>query len=169
MHRIRHLIVILEKMDKISRREIEVQDLLAEISAEARGFVTAANQTLDVRCEERLKNARLKVDSGRLRHVFINLLTNAVKYSPPGGTVTLSASDAPLGFVQFSVRDQGAGIPAESVPHVFDRFYRAPDQTKTGAGLGLAISREIVVAHGGTIACSSQVGVGTEFHFLLPR
>jgi signal transduction histidine kinase len=97
----------------------------------------------------------------------MNLLTNASKYSPPGGVITLSASAEP-GFVRFAVRDEGAGIPAESVAHVFDRFYRAPDQEKSGAGLGLAIAREIVVAHGGSIACTSEPGRGTEFYFLLP-
>ncbi len=109
------------------------------------------------------------MDSSRLRHVFINLLTNAAKYSPPGGVITLSAALAPLDFVRFSVADEGAGIPAEALPHVFERFFRAPGQTKTGAGLGLAIAREIVVAHGGSIACASEPGRGTVFYFLLPR
>jgi len=81
----------------------------------------------------------------------------------------LSADTMDASFVRFGVRDQGTGIPAESIPHVFDRFYRAPGQTKSGAGIGLAICREIVVAHGGTITCSSELGQGTEFHFFLPR
>lgn len=149
-------------------REIQVRHLLAEINSEARGFVTAASQSLEVKCDPSIDEVILKVDTGRLRHVFINLLTNAVKYSPAGGVITLSAEVA-AGFIQFAVRDRGAGIPPESVPHVFDRFYRAPGQSKSGAGLGLAISREIVVAHGGTIACTSQRGEGTEFYFLIPR
>jgi signal transduction histidine kinase len=68
------------------------------------------------------------------------------------------------------VRDQGRGIPAASLGRVFDRFYRAANQeSHTGAGLGLAIAREIVVAHGGSIDCSSVEGEGTDFHFVLPR
>ena len=110
----------------------------------------------------------MTVDPVRIRHVFINLLTNAAKFSPPGGVVALAATSAPLGFVRFSVRDQGPGIPAESVSRVFDRFYRAPGQAKSGASLGLAIAREIVVAHGGSIACTSEPGAGADFHFLLP-
>jgi signal transduction histidine kinase len=98
----------------------------------------------------------------------MNLISNASKYSPAGGTITLGAAPAPLGFVRFSVRDKGQGIPPEALPRVFDRFYRVPGQAKPGAGIGLAIAREIVVAHGGTIACSSVPGGGTEFHFLVP-
>jgi signal transduction histidine kinase len=108
------------------------------------------------------------VDADRIRHVFLNLLTNAAKYAPAGTTVTLYAEPAPLGFVRFGVRDEGPGIPAESAARVFDRFYRVPGAPKHGAGLGLAIAREIVVAHGGTIACQSEPGKGSDFYFLLP-
>lgn len=150
-------------------REIEIRDLLAEVGGEARGLIAATGKHLDIRCDGAVEAISLKVDTGRLRHVFINLLTNAAKYSPPDGIVTLSADAATSGFIRFSVRDRGAGIPAESIAHVFDRFYRAPGQTKSGAGLGLAIAREIVVAHGGTIGCTSHAGDGTEFYFLLSR
>ena len=109
------------------------------------------------------------MDDARIRHVFLNLLSNAAKYSPPGGTITLSAAVAPLGFVRFAVSDEGPGIPEDVRPHVFDRFYRAPGQAQAGAGLGLAIAREIVVAHGGSITCTSAPGAGTTFQFLLPR
>ncbi len=108
------------------------------------------------------------MDANRLRHVFINLLSNASKYSPAGATITLTAVPAPLGFVSFAVIDEGGGIPAEALPRLFDRFYRVPGQSKPGAGIGLAIAREIVVAHGGSIGCSNAPGGGTEFHFLLP-
>jgi signal transduction histidine kinase len=108
------------------------------------------------------------VDVARIRHVFMNLLTNAAKYSPPSGTITLAAGEAPLGFVRFTVIDEGPGVPEESIPHVFDRFYRVPGQTKPGTGLGLAIARDIVVAHGGSISCRPREGRGAEFQFLLP-
>ena len=150
-------------------REIDVRGLLAEISNEARGLIGATGKHLEIRCDAVVETLPIRVDADRLRHVFINLLTNAAKYSPPDGIVTLSADETASGFIRFSVRDHGTGIPAESIAHVFDRFYRAPGQTKTGAGLGLAIAREIVVAHGGTIGCTSHAGAGTEFYFLLPR
>ena len=153
----------------LDRRTVLIPALLKEVAAEARGFMEPAGLCLALQIEPELEGQTINVDGSRLRHVFINLLTNAAKYSPPGGAVTLGATVAPLGFIRFSVTDQGPGIPPEVLPHVFDRFYRAPGQTKTGAGLGLAIAREIVVAHGGSISCTSEVGQGTAFHFLLPR
>jgi NtrC-family two-component system sensor histidine kinase KinB len=148
--------------------EVAVASLLDEVAAEARGFIEAAGQKLDVQLAPALATARLTLDPGRIRHVFVNLLTNASKYTPHGGTITLSAAPTEENFVRFAVRDTGPGIPVESIARVFDRFYRAPDQEKTGAGLGLAIAREIVVAHGGSIACASEPGRGAEFYFLLP-
>jgi signal transduction histidine kinase len=153
----------------LNRGDMRIPALLKEVAAEARGFMDPAGLVLTLQIEPELEEQAISVDGSRLRHVFINLLTNAAKYSPSHGTVTLGASVAPLGFIRFSVTDQGPGIPAEVRPHVFDRFYRAPGQTKAGAGLGLAIAREIVVAHGGSISCTSEVGQGTAFHFLLPR
>ncbi len=154
----------------LERREITVSALLEGIVAEARVFTGQAGQKLETVVEPELADMTLSVDVDRVRHVFINLLTNASKYSPDGATITLAAASAPLGFVRFGVRDEGPGIPPGSVSHVFDRFYRAPGQSgKSGAGLGLAIAREIVVAHGGSIACTSELGKGSEFYFLLPR
>ena len=152
----------------LNRREVALAPYLDEVAREARAFTELAGQTLALEVAPELAGANLSVDPDRLRHVFMNLLTNASKYSPPGGEITLKVTAEP-GFVRIAVRDRGPGIPEASVPRVFDRFYRAPDQEKTGAGLGLAIAREIVVAHGGSIACTSCLGEGTEFYFLLPR
>ena len=146
-------------------RPVDVGELLQGIADEARVFVAAAGQTLVIEAGPDLKH--LNVDSGRLRHVFINLLSNASKYSPDLGTIVLGASVAPLGFVRFSVRNNGPPIAVEAIPRLFDRFYRVPGQARQGAGIGLTIAREIVVAHGGTIACTSSVDA-TEFYFLIP-
>ena len=152
----------------LDRRDVVVADLLADIAGEARGFIEPAGQSLVVDLPAPLADAKLSLDTARLRHVFMNLLTNASKYSARGGKITLSAAQTEDRFIRFAVRDEGPGIPADSLAHVFDRFYRAPNQEKTGAGLGLAIAREIVVAHGGSIACASEAGRGAEFYFLLP-
>lgn len=152
----------------LDRREVSVSALLRRIAGEAHVFIDTAGQRLAVSMSPELSGSAVPVDEARIRHVFINLLTNASKYSPRGGIVTLSAAPAPQGFVRFSVRDQGPGIPAESISRVFDRFYRAPNQEKAGAGIGLAIAREVVVAHGGSISCVSTPGEGCEFYFVLP-
>ncbi|HVS54351.1 MAG TPA: ATP-binding protein [Opitutaceae bacterium] len=149
--------------------EVNLAALLRRIAGEAHPFIDSAGQRLAVLIAPELNGAVIRVDESRIRHVFMNLLTNASKYTPAGGIVTLAAAPENAATVRFSVRDQGPGIPPESVGRVFDRFYRAPDQkTKPGAGLGLAIAREIVVAHGGSIACHSRPGEGCEFYFLLP-
>lgn len=105
----------------------------------------------------------------RITHVFANLLSNALKYTPSGGRVSLSAQ-AEEEFVRFSISDSGIGIPDKYLPHVFEQFFRVPNQTtETGAGLGLAIVKEIVVAHGGTISVQSKEGQGSTFSFSLKR
>ena len=108
-------------------------------------------------------------DVTRINHVFANLLSNALKYTPPGGKITLSAK-ADEERVQFSVSDTGRGIPSKYLPRIFEQFFRVPDQRKeAGAGLGLAIVKEIVEAHGGTIGVESHEGKGTTFTFTLRR
>jgi signal transduction histidine kinase len=109
-------------------------------------------------------------DGDRVSEVLDNLLSNAFKFTPAGGTVELHTT-AVDSSIRFRVRDTGAGILAEQIPHLFRRFYQADNQQKAsakGTGLGLAISKEIVEAHGGTIACESTVGVGTTFTATIP-
>ncbi len=152
----------------LQRTDEMVEVLLVSIADEARPAIEASGQRLLLRIEPGTGGRTVAVDVARIRHVFMNLLTNAAKYSPPGGTITLAAGEAPLGFVRFTVVDEGPGVPEESIPYVFDRFYRVPGQTKPGTGLGLAIARDILVAHGGSITCRHREGAGAEFQFLLP-
>jgi len=108
----------------------------------------------------------VNADPARLRSILANLLANAVRYTPPGGTVTVRARPGP-GLVEIEVADTGAGIPPELLPNVFERFARGPGSQ--GSGLGLAIARDLVVAHGGTIkAAESEPGLGTIFRFTIP-
>jgi NtrC-family two-component system sensor histidine kinase KinB len=111
----------------------------------------------------------VQADLTRINHVFSNLLSNAFKYTPPGGNITLSAK-ADEEWVRFSVADTGRGIPSKYLPRIFEQFFRVPDQGKeTGAGLGLAIVKEIVEAHGGAVGVESHEGKGSTFTFTLRR
>lgn len=111
-------------------------------------------------------------DPTRLRQLFLNLVTNAIKYTPPGGKVELGLGLHPDN-VTFAVRDTGIGIAAADVPHIFERFWRA-DRARSrlsergGFGLGLAISQWIAQAHGGTLTASSRLGRGSLFTVTLP-
>ena len=116
--------------------------------------------SLDAQCESGLPDIGL--DPDRMAQVFGNLITNSLRYTPEGGKITLAAGQ--MGNrLEFSVMDNGQGIPVEALPHIFDRFYRADPARAQGSesGLGLAIARSIVEAHGGTILAESQVGRGT--------
>jgi two-component system OmpR family sensor kinase len=112
-------------------------------------------------------------DETRLRHLFLNLLTNAIKYTPKKGRVDLVVSRRSEGEVSIAVRDTGIGIAALDLPHVFDRFWRA-DRARSraaergGFGLGLAIAQWIVQAHGGTLTVQSRLGRGSIFTVVLP-
>jgi signal transduction histidine kinase len=102
--------------------------------------------------------------------VVVNLVQNALKYSPDGGEVAVTVGcDGEQ--VAVRVRDQGMGIPANALPHLFERFYRVAHRTTAalpGTGLGLAIVHEIVTLHGGTIGVESTEGVGSTFTVILP-
>lgn len=117
--------------------------------------------------------ARVNADPDRVRQVLVNLLDNAIRYSPPGGTVRVSVASGAEG-VAVSVHDDGPGIPAADQARVFERFYRADRsrardaQGAAGAGLGLAIVRALVKAHGGAVALTSSEGEGTTVRFTLP-
>ena len=105
-----------------------------------------------------------------LHRVFVNLVGNAIKYTPSGGTVTITVQQAD-DQAQVSVVDTGIGIPQEALPHLFDAFYRAPNAKKideVGSGLGLTIARDIVEHYGGGIEVESTVGQGTTFAVMLP-
>ncbi len=109
-------------------------------------------------------------DAVRVEQVLLNLLTNAVRYSPAGGTITVSARPSAEG-VEVCVRDQGIGIPADKRDRIFEKFYRVENpqvRGVRGSGLGLAICKELVEAHGGRIWVESQEGAGAAFFFTLP-
>jgi len=112
-------------------------------------------------------------DARRLRQLFLNLITNAIKYTPSGGRVELSLSHRMANEIAFTVRDSGIGMSAADLSHVFERFWRA-DRARSrtsergGFGLGLAISQWIAQAHGGRITVQSRLGRGSVFTVTLP-
>ncbi|MEO7823381.1 MAG: ATP-binding protein [Gemmatimonadaceae bacterium] len=112
--------------------------------------------------------SKVFADRGRIYQVFSNLVGNALKFTPKGGRIDVRGSvvgDDAL----FTIADTGAGIPAESLPRLFDRFWQARETRRAGAGLGLFIAKGIVEAHGGRLSVESTLGVGTTFSFTLPR
>ncbi|HIK89186.1 MAG TPA: hypothetical protein EYG09_05995, partial [Dehalococcoidia bacterium] len=110
----------------------------------------------------------VSVDAEKIDHVFTNLISNAVKWTPAEGTITVKAW-ADDGTVWFSVEDTGLGIDPEHLPHIFERFFKTdPARSQPGTGLGLSIARHIVDAHGGVISATSSVGEGSEFAFTVP-
>jgi signal transduction histidine kinase len=128
----------------------------------------AAERAIQIHCDVAAMNCL--GDAGRIGQVVTNLLTNAIHFNREQGEVRLTArSDG--GAVVLTVADTGQGIPAEDLPHMFERFYRA-DKSRSRIqghnGLGLAICKAIVDAHGGSITVSSQVGAGSTFSVRLP-
>ena len=127
-----------------------------------------------------VEDAVVQGDSTRLRQLFLNLITNAIKYTPRGGHVEMTLSVRNNNEIGLAVRDTGVGIAAADLPHIFDRFWRAdkvrsrraPDGTvaaeRGGFGLGLAIAQWIAQAHGGTLTAQSRLGRGSIFTVLLP-
>jgi two-component system phosphate regulon sensor histidine kinase PhoR len=126
-----------------------------------------AGLTIHVDCAPELPSIR--GDAPRLEQVIVNLIHNAVKFTPPGGEVTLTASPQQGGFICFLVHDTGVGIPTDDISRVFERFYKI-DRARSGGGtgLGLSISRHIVEAHGGKIWAESVEGRGSTFFFTIP-
>jgi len=127
--------------------------------AESRGF--------KLKAEAQSGLPLVNVDPRQIHHVFSNLISNAAKHSKFGDTIVVAAQPR-KGFVRFSVADSGPGIPKEFQSKLFERFFRLPGSDREGVGLGLAITREIVTAHGGSVGLNSSPGEGSEFYFDLP-
>jgi signal transduction histidine kinase len=151
--------------------QCNVGELLEDICTSFMGQAEAAGITLTTQTMGDNEAMTITADVGRVDQVLGNLLSNALRHTPRGGSVTLCAQPAD-DVVRITVRDTGEGIAAEDLPFVFDRFWRA-DRSRSrlggaGSGLGLAIVRQLVQAHGGQISVSSTPGQGTTFTIDLP-
>jgi len=176
VHRLRRLVGDLQDLSSLENGMGHIQPQamhLEELLEEALGVehVEAAERGVTLVREIPADLPLVLADDGRITQVLLNLLDNALRFTPSGGTITLSAR-AVEQSVEVTVADTGAGIPADELPHIFERFYRV-DRSRSretgGGGLGLAIVKAIVQAHGGHVAATSVVGEGTQMRFTLPR
>jgi signal transduction histidine kinase len=142
---------------------------LAEIAASAADSLAGRFEIAGITLERRLTPVVVFADPGRLHQVITNLLTNALKFTPADGRVTMQAGpDGPAAILQ--VTDTGAGIPADELPRIFDRFWRGRDAAHvSGSGIGLAVAAELTRAHGGRLEARSEQGHGAQFTLTLPR
>jgi len=151
----------------LNMKRVELDLLITEVFQE---MTILAGNKVHIRLNE-IDQAYVNADRDRLKQVFINLVANAVQYTPPGGDVFLSLEKIG-GQARIICRDTGPGIPAEDLPHIFERFYRAEKsrtrRETTGFGLGLSIANWIVERHGGRIEVNSHEGKGTTFAIWLP-
>ncbi|HEY0738454.1 MAG TPA: ATP-binding protein [Herpetosiphonaceae bacterium] len=152
----------------LTRQPVVPQALLERTVAAYRTHAQARGIALEVRATTDVP--AIEVDPERMTQVLSNLLSNALRFTPSGGTITVRAA-ADNNQTQLIVQDTGSGIKPEDLPHIFERFYRADparQQGNSSSGLGLAIAKGIVEAHGGTITVQSTVGQGTAFTITLP-
>jgi signal transduction histidine kinase len=148
----------------LRRTSVNVGDALRSV---VQLLARRSTHAIHLECADTLP--AVDADADALDRVLKNLISNAMKYSPAGTAVTVRAR-ARVGGVEFSVEDQGAGIPPAALPRVFEPYYRAPGaaQTAVGSGLGLAVVKSLVDAHGGSIAIDSAPACGTRVTFVLP-
>jgi signal transduction histidine kinase len=149
----------------IQQKMVELDTLFLDVYRQVRSL----DQTVHISLEE-LDQVGVLGDPDRLKQLILNLVDNAIKYTPPGGRVMMSLSKE-NGRSELVVQDTGIGIPTEDLPYIYDRFYRV-DKARTraqgGSGLGLSIAKWIVDAHQGQIEVESVVGEGTTFRVYLP-
>ena len=150
---------------------VDVHEFLLDVAGAFSSQAEAAGIEIEVRSTAGERPGVLTADVGRMQQVIGNLVANGLRHSRRGGTITLRA-EVTAYTVRIEVEDRGEGIPADDLPFIFDRFWRG-DRSRShvetaGGGLGLAIARRLVQAHGGRLDVRSEVGLGTTFTIQLP-
>src|SRR5262245_763768 len=174
-HRLRQLVNDLLDLSKLEagmmrlcRQQLDPYSLADAVLQQL--ITLAAQSSVNLRNQIRHELPEVDCDGQRIEQVLANLVTNAIKFTPAGGQVILSA-DNQGDQVRFCVSDTGSGIPPEARPLIFDKFFQVQSNTETGrkgTGLGLAIAKQIVEMHGGEISVESELGKGSRFYFTLP-
>jgi signal transduction histidine kinase len=166
-------LMVLSRVDSdalnLRREAVDLADLVRGTAAKLAHRAEAKGLTLEVDAPADLPPVLVDVD--RIEQVLVNLLDNAIKYSPPGCTVRIRLALDQDGLVRVQVQDDGIGIPADELARIGERFYRtdkARSRAEGGSGLGLAIARALVEAHGGQLRLESQEGQGTAVTFTVP-
>src|ERR1019366_8253891 len=157
-------------MEQLTLAHLPLNSLILDVVETLRPLADSRQIGLHLE-EDGMATIQIKGDEGRLRQVFINLLDNALKYTPSEGKVVVRIEKQGQS-VTVVVEDTGIGIASEHLPRVFDRFYRvdkARSREEGGTGLGLSIAESIVKAHGGTIELQSTIGRGTVCCVILPN
>jgi signal transduction histidine kinase len=150
---------------KLTVEPVDVAQLVRRAAESAGPITEQKGLALDVEVASEMPD--LEGDRRLLAQALDNLVSNAIKFTPAGGTVAIRARPAGEG-VELEVQDSGVGIPADELPRLFERFFRASTAVASGTGLGLPITRSIADVHGGTITVDSTVGVGSRFRLTLP-
>lgn len=174
-HRLRQLVndlLDLSKMEagmmRLRREMLDPHSLIAAVVEQLALVAAQAGVHLSIQASYDLPE--VNCDGQRIEQVLSNLISNAIKFTPPGGHVTITAREE-SGNVRFLVADTGRGIPEEALPRVFDKFFQVQSSTESGAkgtGLGLAIVKHLVELHGGEAGVVSEAGQGSQFFFTLP-
>lgn len=150
---------------KLEKESTDINELAHDVCRSFQGQAAARNGTLRVDSPPDLP--LVTIDAVRIREVLVNLVTNALEHTPAGGTVVIALADAGSNGISVEVSDSGSGMKPEETNRAFERFHKGSESR--GLGLGLAIARNLVVAHGGEIQLTSKPGQGTKIRFTIPR
>lgn len=171
--RLAKLVSELQEVNRLERwKSLELQSIdLEEFMQDLRHRYQSLAEGKGIELEIMPIQGEITADRDRLLQVFINLMDNAFRYTPQGKRIRVDSRQEE-NLIRFIIKDEGEGIPPQDLPHIFNRFYRvdkARSRKDGGMGLGLAIVKQIIEAHGGKIKAESQVGLGTQFIFTIPR
>jgi signal transduction histidine kinase len=154
---------------KLQKQPTDLTDLVSRKLSQFEASAKVKNIQLKLDSQSGLPD--INIDPRRIEQVITNLLSNAIRHTPPNGQIIVILKKSDSGYLLLSVADNGEGISAEHVPHIFERFYRVETsraRSEGGAGLGLAIVKNMVEAHGGQVKVESQPGKGSTFYVILP-